>query len=165
MTPVVEVDAPLDLQHFVPYRLSVIANTVSRALAQRYSDEFGLNVPQWRVMAVLGREPGLSAIELTERTAMDKVAVSRAVSGLVTAGRVAQRNDPHDGRRKRLRLTRSGRRIYQRIVPRARELERALLAELAPAQRDALEQLLPELQAAAQRVAAQHAAGARAASP
>src|ERR1700754_4084535 len=69
----------LHLEHFVPYRLSVLTNIVSMSIAEAYEREFGLSIPQWRVIAVLARYPDLSAIEVAERTAMDKVAVSRAV--------------------------------------------------------------------------------------
>ena len=86
----------LDLEHFLPYRLSVLANTVSTALAGAYALRFGLTIPQWRVIAVLARTPGLAAADVVERTAMDKVAVSRAVAGLARHGPPAPR---HRGRR------------------------------------------------------------------
>ena len=69
----------LHLDRFIPYRLSVLTNTVSMIIAGAYEREFGLSIPQWRVIAVLARYPDLSAVEVAERTAMDKVAVSRAV--------------------------------------------------------------------------------------
>ena len=147
-------DSPLELQEFLPYQLSILANTLSRALAARYADEFALTIPQWRVMAVLGRESGLSANELVERTAMDKVGVSRAVAGLVRVDRVDQRDDPADGRRRLLRLTPSGRRVYRRIVPRALDFEHTLLSALDRRDRAELERLLPRLLEAANRVTA-----------
>ena len=73
----------LDLDHFVPYRLSVLSNRVSDAIARHYSERFGLSIPEWRVMAVLGQTPGLSARDVAARTAMDKVQVSRAVACLL----------------------------------------------------------------------------------
>ena len=148
-------DALLELQDFLPYQLSILANTLSRALAARYADEFDLTISQWRVMAVLGRESGLSANQLVERTAMDKVAVSRAVAGLVRAGRVSQRDDPADGRRRVLKLTPAGRGVYRRIVPRALEFERTIVALLDGRDRAGLERLLPNLLNAATQVAAQ----------
>ena len=72
----------LHLEKFLPYRLSVLSNTVSSAIAAAYFMNFGLSIPEWRVMAVLASTPGLSAAEVTARTAMDKVAVSRAVAAL-----------------------------------------------------------------------------------
>src|SRR3954469_13741602 len=80
--------AQLDLEHFLPYRLSVLSNRISSAIAREYSQRFGLGVTEWRVMAVLGRYPGLSANQVATRTAMDKVAVSRAVARLLDAGRL-----------------------------------------------------------------------------
>ena len=61
----------LSLEHFIPYRLSVLANTVSSALAGAYPSRFGLTIPQWRVIAVLARVPGLSAADVAERRERD----------------------------------------------------------------------------------------------
>ena len=72
----------LNLEHFLPYRLSVLSNRVSADIARFYQNRFGLSVTEWRAMAVLGRFPGISAMEVAERTAMDKVAVSRAVNAM-----------------------------------------------------------------------------------
>ena len=72
--------APLELEHFLPYRLSILSNAVSQAIADDYQRRFDLSMTEWRVMAVLARFDGLSAREVAERTLMDKVAVSRALS-------------------------------------------------------------------------------------
>ena len=144
----------LELQEFLPYQISILANTLSRALATRYADEFDLTIPQWRVMAVLGRESGLSANEVAQRTSMDKVGVSRAVAALVRAGRVSRQGDPEDGRRRRLSLTPSGRRVYRRIVPRALDFERTIVSALDRRDREGLGRLLPSLLAAVEQVAA-----------
>ena len=88
----------LDLDRFVPYRLSVLTNGMSDAIARHYSERFGLTIPEWRVMAVLGQTPGLSAREVAARTAMDKVQVSRAVANLLRRKRVTRIGDAKDGR-------------------------------------------------------------------
>ena len=95
--------ATLDLEHFVPYRLSVLSNRVSQTISGIYHQRFGLAVTEWRTMAVLGRYPDLSAGEVAERTAMDKVAVSRALARLVAAGRVDRASHDDDKRRSVLR--------------------------------------------------------------
>jgi DNA-binding MarR family transcriptional regulator len=136
----------LDLEHFLPYRLSVLSNTVSSALAGAYARRFGLTIPQWRVIAVLARTPGLSAAGVAERTAMDKVAVSRAVTGLVRAGRVRRVLASADRRRSVLSLTARGVQVYGRIIPLALAYERRLLAELSPAERSQFNALLARLQ-------------------
>ena len=136
----------LDLGQFLPYRLSVLSNTVSSALAGAYARRFGLTIPQWRVVAVLARSPGLSAAGVAERTAMDKVAVSRAVTGLVRSGRVRRVLAAIDRRRSVLTLTARGRTVYRQIVPLALAYERRLLGELSPAERAQFDVLLGRLQ-------------------
>jgi len=143
-----ESEVPLRLERFLPYRLSVLTNRVSRALARRYRERFGLSIPEWRVMAVLGRQEHLSASELAERTAMDKVKVSRAVAALLGKGLVARARDASDGRISRHRLTHRGREVYQAIARLALELERRWLADLPPTAREELFRMLDRLEAA-----------------
>jgi DNA-binding MarR family transcriptional regulator len=102
----------LNLEGFLPYRLSVLSNTVSSAIAAAYFANFGLSIPEWRVMAVLAANPGLSAAEVTARTAMDKVAVSRAVATLLSASRLQRTTAPADRRRTHLALSSAGVRVY-----------------------------------------------------
>ncbi len=120
----------LELERFLPYRLSVLSNTVSLAIADLYERQFALSITEWRVMAVLGRYDGLSAREVAERTAMDKVAVSRALARLIDAGRVRRLTAAHDKRQSVLRLTPQGWKVYDEVAPLALEHERRLLAHL-----------------------------------
>ena len=136
----------LELESFLPYRLSVLSNTVSDAIASLYSARFRLTIPEWRVMAVIGRYPGLSAAQVAERTAMDKVAVSRAVSRLTRAGRLNRRTAAADRRRSELTLSATGRRVYRQVVPLAQAFERDLLAALNPAEMQTLRALLGKLE-------------------
>ena len=135
----------LHLEHFVPYRLSVLTNIVSQSIAEAYEREFGLSIPQWRVIAVLARYPDLSAIEVAERTAMDKVAVSRAVQGLLASRRLVRAYDSGDRRRSRLRLSSAGKSVYTRVAPLALSYERKLLDALSPTDRRTLDRLLGRL--------------------
>ena len=104
----------LDLEHFLPYRLSVLSNLVSSAIAAEYAERYALGMTEWRVIAVIGPSPGLSASEVVERTAMDKVAVSRAVDRLVKSERLSRHEDSHDRRRSQLRLSRARSRGVER---------------------------------------------------
>jgi DNA-binding MarR family transcriptional regulator len=135
----------LDLDHFLPYRLSILSNRASDAIARHYSDRFGLSVPEWRVIAVLGQTPGMSARDVAQRTAMDKVQVSRAVASLVEARRVKREGDEVDGRVTRLSLTNKGRAIYDEVVPLALHLEEVFLAALTPEERKVLDVLMSKL--------------------
>jgi DNA-binding MarR family transcriptional regulator len=137
--------ARLDLDSFVPYRLSVLSNRVSKAIANEYSSRFGLTIPEWRVMAVLGGRPGLSARAVAERTEMDKVQVSRAVARLLRARRIQRTADNEDGRVTRLSLSPRGRAIYDEIAPLALRLERDFLELLSEDERRALDQLMTKL--------------------
>ena len=129
----------------MPYRLSVLTNRVSGAIARHYSDRFDLSIPEWRVMAVLGQTPDLSAREVAARTAMDKVQVSRAVASLMRARRVARSDDEKDGRVTRLSLTRQGKAIYDEIVPLALHLEDLFLSTLTPEERKTFDRLMAKL--------------------
>ena len=134
-----------DLERFLPYRLSVATNRISRAFAKRYSEEFGLSVPEWRVVAVVGSFQPLSSNEVCRLTEMDKAKVSRAVTRLAAAGLLKRETDPQDQRLIRLSFTRKGRQVYDAIVPRARALEQELTEALEPGEREALERALTKL--------------------
>jgi DNA-binding MarR family transcriptional regulator len=140
----------LELERFLPYRLSVLSNRLSNAIARCYETKFQLSVTEWRVIAVLGRFPGLSANEVAERTAMDKVAVSRAVARLLESGRLQR--DLHDADRRRsvLELSPAGYEIFRSVAPLALAYESALLEALEPEERDTLLALLDKLGAHAQ---------------
>jgi DNA-binding MarR family transcriptional regulator len=139
----------LVLEDFLPYRLSILSNRVSRAIAARYAKTFDLTIPEWRIIAVLGRQPGLTAKEIAEATEMDKVAVSRAVARLVAAKRVAARADRDDARRQILALTSQGESVHGRIAPIALAAEEKLLAALDTRERTQLDALLDRLLEAA----------------
>lgn len=142
-------DTALRLEDFLPYRLSVLANLVSGSLARVYARRFDLTVPEWRVLAVLGRYPGMSAGEVADRAAMDKVTVSRAVARLIARGRLRRITAPEDRRRSALRMTAEGRAVYQRIVPLAQAYESRLLASFAESDRAALDRIVRRLTEAA----------------
>ena len=137
--------AALDLDHFLPYRLSVLSNRVSQGVARLYQARFGFGITEWRVIAVLGRYPELSANAVAERTAMDKVAVSRAVAHLLERGLLLREMHGDDRRRSVLALSEAGYRIYDEIVPLALDRERRLLATLSAEERAQLEKLLDKL--------------------
>jgi DNA-binding MarR family transcriptional regulator len=140
----------LVLERFLPYRLSVLMLRISSAIARSYERRFDLTVPEWRVMAVLGRFGPLSPNGVGEKTQMDKVRVSRAVARLVKAGRVSRRIDRADRRRAILALTAAGEAIHREIVPHARRVEARLLAGLSEAERAALDRLITKLEARAE---------------
>ena len=138
----------LDLEHFLPYRLSVLSNRISQDIAALYAEKFNLGITEWRIIAILGRYPGLSANEVAERTAMDKVAVSRAVASLIKQKRLKRQFDKNDLRRSVLSLSVAGERIYSQVAPLAKQLQDALLSDFDDKERVLLNLLLDKLAAA-----------------
>ncbi len=136
----------LRLEAFLPYRLSVLANRVSAALARRYQERFGLTVPEWRVMAVLGRCGDLSATELARHTVMDKVRITRATQALARKGLIERRRDPADQRVLRHRLSERGREVHAAIAALALDWERRFLEGLDGRERGCLWELLERLE-------------------
>lgn len=120
-------DKELILEDFLPYRLAILSHTVSSLIARVYDKRFGLTIPEWRVIAIVGRFPGLSAVEVAERTMLDKVAVSRAVTKLIKAGRLDREFADADRRRSILNLSEAGRKVHDEIAPLALAMEDDLL--------------------------------------
>jgi DNA-binding MarR family transcriptional regulator len=102
-------------------------------------------VPEWRVIAVLGQAPGLSAREVAERTAMDKVQVSRAVQSLLAVKRLTRAAHVEDGRITHLSLSAKGQAIYNDVVPLALSLEKQFLSVLSAGEQKSLDTLLTKL--------------------
>ncbi|MGY6631901.1 MAG: MarR family winged helix-turn-helix transcriptional regulator [Wenzhouxiangella sp.] len=135
----------LDLDRFLPYQLSRLSNQISQGIARTYEAKYGLSVTEWRVIAILGRYPGISATEIAEKSAMDKVAISRAIRRLIDAGRATRQANDSDRRAKHLYLTRAGQTVFDAIVPAALAYEQRLLDALDEAERDTLQTLIDKL--------------------
>src|SRR5579871_2833155 len=136
----------LRLDDYLPYRLSVAANAVSQLIARAYVDRFGLTVPQWRVMAVLGEQSSLTQQALCGRTVMDKVTVMRAARGLLQRRLLSRQPNAEDARSHRLSLTAAGRRMYAQVAPLALKYEALLVSGIEPDDIHKLEQGLRRLQ-------------------
>lgn len=139
----------LRLEYFLPYRLAVLSTTISATVARAYDQRFGVSIPEWRVIAVLGRFPGLSAVEVAERTMMDKVAVSRAVTKLIKNGHIDREFADTDKRRSILNLSEDGKRLHDEIAELALQFERDLLLGFSEEELDSLNSLMERLLARA----------------
>jgi DNA-binding MarR family transcriptional regulator len=142
-------DDELRLENFLPYRLAVLSNTVSTTVARAYAKRFNVSIPEWRVIAVLGRFPGLSAVEVAERTLMDKVAVSRAVTKLIKNGRIDREFADADKRRSILNLSEDGKQLHDEIAALALQFERDLLQGFSTDEMDQLDGIMERLLARA----------------
>lgn len=135
----------LNLERFLPYRLSLVSNLISQGIAETYEQAHALSVTEWRVIAVLGRFPGITATEVVRRTAMAKVAISRTVRGLLGKGILEREANDSDRRSKKLFLSPEGERIYRRVAPAAVAFEARLLEVLSEEEQETLGRLLDKL--------------------
>jgi len=135
----------LKLSEFLPYRLSVLTNKISQSLMKIYEKRYDLTPTEWRIIAILAEQADLSAAEVAERTAMDKVSISRAVKHLLANGRVKRHFSEEDRRRSVISLSASGLEIYREIAPKALSYEATLLKELTPEESYHLNILLTKL--------------------
>ena len=159
------------LGSFLPYQLSVASNAVSTLIAERYRKRFGLKIPEWRVMAVLGDSGAsmgqggagtggaMTQRDLTAATLMDKVAVNRAVKVLAERGLLTRVPNPEDGRSHLLALTGEGQAIHAEVMPLAQATERELLDGLSAEEQRVLRRLLAGLRARAGALATPHREG------
>lgn len=140
-------DPVLDLDSYVPGQITHLANKLARDASALYRRHVGVGLVEWRVLALLAREPGATAQRVCQVIGLDKGAVSRAVATLEAHRLVAPRADAGDGRRRRLTLTPTGRVIHGRALAIALERERRLLACLTDRERSVLRGLLRRLDA------------------
>ena len=130
------------LSDFLPYLLSITSNAVSDRIADEYRARFGLKIPEWRVMAVLGDAGAATQRELAEATRMDKVAVNRACKVLEERALLARRPNARDGRSHHLELTAAGGEMHGAIMPIALKMEARLFGALSAAERKTFTDLL-----------------------
>ena len=135
----------LRLEQFLPYRLTVVGWFASRALARIYSMHFGIGIPEWRVIAMLGEFGKLTSRDIGELSHMHKTKVSRAVAELDTRGLVQRSENIHDRREAFLELSGPGRRVYDEIVPMALAFEARLLDGISKEERVTFERVLATL--------------------
>jgi len=147
-------DRELILEDFLPYRLAILSHSVSSSIARAYDQRFGLTIPEWRVIAILGRFPGLSAVEVAKRTMLDKVAVSRAVTKLIKDGRIDRQFADADRRRSILNLSAAGRKVHDEVAPLALGIEDDLLHGLTDDQIGTLNEVIERLLARARLIGA-----------
>ena len=128
--------ARLDLLNFMPFRLSRLAAEVSTALSAEYIEQYGIDIPEWRVIATLGfRENPCSAQFISQRTRTHKSTISRAVTSLLKQGVIERVENEDDRREFDLRLSKKGRALYEQLIPRLLRKEADMLSCLSARER------------------------------
>ena len=137
----------LDLFRFTPFRLNRLAAEVSMALSGEYQERYGLDIPEWRVLATLGfRNDACSAQYISDCTRTHKSTISRAVTALMVRHIVERVENADDRREFRLRLTRKGKALYEELIPRLLRKEQEILACLSAQERKELASLLGKIE-------------------
>lgn len=143
----------LELEKFLPYRLNVAAEAVSRALSRLYAERHGIGIPEWRVVATLGQYARMTAKEIGAHSRMHKTKVSRAVAALEDKDLVRREPNEDDRREEFVTLTPRGRQAYDDLAPRALAFEQALDRAIGDQERRRLDRLLRQLEASAGSIA------------
>ena len=126
----------LDLFRFAPFRLNRLAAEVSSALSVEYQQRYGLDIPEWRVLATLGfRNDACSAQYISHCTRTHKSTISRAVTALMARQLIERIENTQDRREFKLRLTRKGAALYQKLIPRLLRREQEILSCLSAQER------------------------------
>jgi DNA-binding MarR family transcriptional regulator len=126
----------LDLFRFVPFRLNRLAAEVSAALSSEYQERYGLDIPEWRVLATLGfRDDACTAQYIAHCTRTHKSTISRAVTALMTRQLVERVENEDDRREFALRMTRKGTALYEELIPRLKRKEQEIMGCLSPQER------------------------------
>ncbi|WOI54521.1 MarR family transcriptional regulator [Parvularcula sp. LCG005] len=133
------------LESFIPYRIVALGRSMGLVLSSEYEDEFGLSMPEWRTLAIIGQYEEVTATQVVAETPMDKVAVSRASARLVEKGLVERNQREEDRRSVLMRLTDDGRQIFDEIARRVLATERLMLSRLTTEEQDVLHQLLSKV--------------------
>lgn len=141
------------LDDFLPYQLSTASNAVSDLIASEYKSRFGLKIPEWRAMAVLGDRGASTQRHLVEATLMDKVTVNRAVKALADRKLIDRRPNDADGRSHHLMLTDTGKDLYLQIMPAAELMEQKIMAVLSDSEIDQLSTFLTKIRRSADTIA------------
>ena len=135
----------LQLERFLPYRLSILSNRISNLISATYSSKFALSITEWRIMAVLGEYPDISADQVSNKTQIEKSILSRAINKLLQRQLLLREFDAADRRRSMLRLTATGLSVYREVVPVSYDYEEALLNCFSDAEKEQFSKLIDGL--------------------
>lgn len=138
----------LNLHEFLPYRISIFEQRMSKTIANNYMNDFGISRMEWRVMASLAEFEKLSAREICRFTFLEKMQVSRAISHFRQAGMVIEKKNNEDQRLTELSLSQKGWKIYRQIVPLVKSEEKRLLSSLSATEQKQLKKILHKLEQA-----------------
>jgi DNA-binding MarR family transcriptional regulator len=143
---------PTSVTDLLTTRLLRLSNTLALYSSRRYRQEFGVTLPEWRVMSIIASQDGITARDISRALATDKAWVGLSVKNLADRGYLTRSSDKQDSRRVPLSLTKQGKDMHDAIMAVARRRQRRLLATLPDGAADTLSTSLDRLQAEADRM-------------
>jgi len=96
------------------------------ALFREELEEFDLTPPQYAILAFLWQQDGLTQVELSEKSQVDRTTIGGLIDRLEKLGMVERHTHPHDRRAYQIRLTQRG----KSLEPQLRECSKNALAKL-----------------------------------
>jgi DNA-binding MarR family transcriptional regulator len=133
-----EMDRATGLDGFFPYRLAVAAEAFSRNLAEVYGRAYGLTREEWRLLFLLAGAESITSVELTRRTTLDKVQVSRAAQRLEEKGLITRAISDADRRLRVYACTPQGRQVFSEALPEVEARAQEMLGAMREEDRAAL---------------------------
>jgi DNA-binding MarR family transcriptional regulator len=133
------------LEDFLPYKLSILSQSVSRLFENEYRTRFGLSMNEWRVLVIIGAHAPISAKNICTRTLFDKMTVSRTTLSLKAKKLVSSKSNEDDARITLHTLTPSGQNIYDEIIPIAKTYEKALIKQLSTTEHESFCAIIDQL--------------------
>jgi DNA-binding MarR family transcriptional regulator len=139
-------DGQFRLNDFIAYKLANLSEKVSDSCGVSYMQDFGITVPEWRILSRLAEHQSLRAKDLGEITFMDKSRVSRALKSLQQKQYITRVVNAQDQRASYTALSEAGRGVYCQIVVKALDWEQNFLSVLSEEEEALFFQVLPKLE-------------------
>jgi DNA-binding MarR family transcriptional regulator len=146
-------DNPMPLEESIPFRVAVAANLNASIWQRQHARRYGLTITDWRVLMLLVTRPGLSAREVAEFIAVDKMSITRSVRRLLARKYIKVAMNSRDRRRLELSVRPAGAAIYDEVVGFLLQHQAQLLQDFSVTERLMLTELLGKLVEALRRIA------------
>ena len=127
------------LESFFPYRLAIVAEAFSRNLVAVYGKAYGLSREEWRLLLLLAEAGQLTSLELSQRTSLDKVQISRASRKLSNKGLITRTISRKDRRLRIYACTDEGQQLFNTVLPQVQACADKMLDGLSTQEREALD--------------------------
>lgn len=143
---------PKSVNDLLSSRLLRLSNTLGLYSSRRYRSQFGVTLPEWRVLSIIALQDTTSAQDISRTLATDKAWVGVTVQKLERRGFARRVSDERDARRTLVSLTRQGKQVHDAIMANALRRQKRLLGSLVPGDAERLIASLDRLQAEADRM-------------